>query len=73
MSMKMMEPGTDVILHVARCYEQPHNLRRMDGRRFKIKRVHWSGGRHTYELDGCRPSEGVPYTIMEDWIVPAKG
>lgn len=51
----------------------PPGLKRWDGCRFRVDKVHVnSQGEVTYELKSCKSVLGVPYTILEEWITPTR-
>lgn len=52
----------------------PKGLKRWDGCQFVISKVTVRKPSATnrvalYELSSCKSAEGIPYTIMEEWIV----
>lgn len=71
--IKMTEVGDKVLLQmgVTAFSEAPKGLQRWDGCQFVVSKRKLVDGRYLYyELQACKSAEGVPYAILEDWIVP---
>lgn len=72
--MKEIDVGTTVMLCTAHLKDIPKELKDMDQRVFKVKKVTIVSQQYRYyELYGCKSKMGVPFCIDEDWIVPVKG
>lgn len=71
--MKDIRPGTAVILRTGKLRDIPKELKDMDRRIFRVKKVtSVSTNWRYYELYGCNSKAGVPFCIDEDWIEPVK-
>ena len=72
--MKEIDVWTTVMLCTAHLKDIPKELKDMDQRVFKVKKVTIVSQQYRYyELYGCKSKMGVPFCIDEDWIVPVKG
>lgn len=71
--MKTIEVGTTVMLCVSHVKDIPNELKEMDQRIFRVKKVtNVSTNWKYYELYGCNSKAGVPFCIDEDWIQPVR-
>ena len=70
----MIEVGDKVLLQmgVTAFSEAPKGLQRWDGCQFIVSRKKSVRNCVYYELKSCKSAEGIPYTILEDWIVPMR-
>jgi len=55
----------------------PKGLKRWDGCQFvisraRVKRQSVNNRIAIYELSACNSPEGIPYTILEEWLVPMR-
>ena len=66
MGIREIPVGTTVLLCTADAPEMTPELRAMDGRIFEVKSFN---GRY-YTLEGCKSKAGVPFAILDSWIVP---
>lgn len=50
----------------------PKGLRAMIGQEFVVLRRKYAGKNKYYcELDGCVSPAGIPYALLEEWLVPS--
>lgn len=70
----MIEVGDKVLLQlgVSGTTEAPKGLKRWDGCQFVVSRKKMLRNLVYYELASCKSAEGIPYAILEDWIVPMR-
>lgn len=68
----MIEVGDTVLLKmgVTAFSEAPKGLQRWDGCQFIVSRKKMLRNLTYYELASCKSAKGVPYAILEDWLVP---
>lgn len=55
--------------------QAPQELKRWDGCQFVISKkkcISGKAGCVYYELKTCRSSEGIPFSIMEEWLMPMR-
>lgn len=51
----------------------PKGLQRWDGCRFEVAKARFVMRKGwVYELKACKSRSGVPYSIVEDWILPTR-
>lgn len=74
-----LKVGDKVLLQlgVADLKLAPQGLRRWDGCQFVISKVHLVTQNETtriayYELASCKSPMGVPYTILDEWVIPLR-
>ena len=73
MIMRLLKPGTKVILAVEWATDtMPEELRAMDGRIFEVETAVQKRSTRMYTLKGCKSKMGVPFTILDEWLVPAE-
>ena len=72
--IKMIEVGDRVLLQMGATAfsEAPKGLQRWDGCQFIVSRKKMLRNLVYYELASCKSVKGVPYAILEDWIVPMR-
>ena len=71
--VSVIEVGTTVMLCVSHVKDIPNELKEMDQRIFRVKKVtNVSTNWKYYELYGCNSKAGVPFCIDEDWIQPVR-
>ena len=71
----MIEAGDRVLLKMGEAAFSlaPKGLQRWDDCQFIVDKVKSCGAYGTYyELKSCKSAEGVPYSIIEDWLVPMR-
>ena len=73
--IKMIEVGDKVLLQMGATAfsEAPKGLQRWDGCQFIVsKRKNLLQRYVYYELKTCKSREEIPYTILEEWILPMR-
>ena len=66
MGVREIAEGETALLCTEDVPEMTPELRAMDGRIFDVKSFN---GRY-YTLKGCKSKTGIPFAILDSWIVP---
>lgn len=65
--------GDVVLLQLgAEFINAPRGLQRWDECQFVVSKAKYLNHGWVYELKACKSTKGVPYTIMEEWLVPMR-
>ncbi len=62
--------GDKVLLQLGTEFKYaPRGLQRWDGCQFVVSRAKYIDHGWIYELASCKSANGVPYAIMEEWLL----
>lgn len=67
------EVGDKVLLQLGTEFENaPRGLQRWDGCQFEVSKATYVSHGWLYELKACKSAMGIPYAIMEEWLLPMR-